>query len=170
MSSAAIQIVGCRFVRNAFKTTSGSHEKKRGVTQIFLGIVLLYTYTFARVCSVHPWISCSTDFRRVMLCNVFSSTFVCSFVFVFPNVTASAAGCSAEFSGGEMQRWVCEGQPSAQAWDRITPLALMLITLPLVLYPTSYTLFSSPLVFYSHHPTSRTCITVISLAYSSLVS
>ena len=35
---------------------------------------------------------------------------------------------------------------------------------------TSHTLFSSLLVFYSHHPTSRTCITVISLAYSSLVS
>ena len=94
----------------------------------------------------------------------FSSTFVCSFVFVFSNVTASAAGCSAEFSGGEMQRWVCEGQPSAQAWDRITPLALMLITLPLVLYPmylsyfiliTSRILLSSPYLsymYYCHQP------------------
>ena len=110
----------------------------------------------------------------------FSSTFVCSFVFVFPNVTASAAGCSAEFSGGEMQRWVCEGQPSAQAWDRITPLALMLITLPLVLYftlilnshhPTSRSCPSPslPPVFYSHHPGSCTCIIVITLAHSSLV-
>ena len=95
----------------------------------------------------------------------FSCTFVCSFV--FPNVTASAAGCSAEFSGGEMQRWVCEGQPSAQAWDRITPLALLLITLPLVLYPTSHTLFSSPYLtlMLIHHPTSRILLSSLYLSY-----
>ena len=97
----------------------------------------------------------------------FSCTFVCSFVFVFPNVTASAAGCSAELSGEEMQQWVCEGQPSAQAWDRITPLALLLITLPLVLYPTSHTLFSSPYLtlMLIHHPTSRILLSSLYLSY-----
>ena len=66
-----------------------------------------------------------------------TSAFVCSFVFVFPSVTASA-GCSAEFSG-EMQWWAVKVSPSlgshhlshtqTHAHHHTYPLWITLITL-----------------------------------------